>query len=171
MAAWSTVSRSERQTRNWGKKLAPWLKRGDIVGLSGELGAGKTSFVRGIAEGLGVGADAWIRSPTFTLINEYHGRVPIYHIDLYRVSGRADQETLDLREYLYGEGVALVEWFEYLAVEEAEEFLEITFVHAGPRRRRLTFSARGKRYEEILERLKNEAFDGPKSARFAAQSL
>jgi len=158
MGAWSVISHSQRQTKSCGKKLAPLLEGGDIIGLRGELGAGKTCLVRGVAEGLGVGEKAWIRSPTFTLINEYHGRLPVYHIDLYRVSGHAEQEGLNLSEYLYGDGVCLVEWFEYLPADETEEFLEVNLTHAGAARRRLTFSAHGARYERVVEALRNKRF-------------
>jgi tRNA threonylcarbamoyladenosine biosynthesis protein TsaE len=159
MSAWSFVSRSENQTRKCGNELARLLEGGEIIGLKGELGAGKTCFVRGVAEGLGVGDSAWVRSPTFTLINEYHGRLPVYHIDLYRVSQRADQQTLDLREYLYGEGVSLIEWFEYLAPAEVEDHLEVSFAHAGAKRRVLTFVPQGAKYERILGELKVKKFN------------
>jgi tRNA threonylcarbamoyladenosine biosynthesis protein TsaE len=157
MIVWSVVSRSEKQTRRWGRELGLLLEGGEIIGLNGELGTGKTCLVRGVAEGLGVGADAWIRSPTFTLINEYHGRLPVYHIDLYRVSDAAEQRELNLREYLYGDGVSLVEWFEYLPHNEAEERLEIHMAHGGTQFRKLAFSAHGERYERLLRRLTNAA--------------
>ena len=160
MGAWSVISHSQRQTKCCGKKLAQSLEGGEIIGLRGELGAGKTCLVRGVAEGLGVGEKAWIRSPTFTLINEYHGRLPVYHIDLYRVSGQAEQEGLNLREFLYGDGVCLVEWFEYLPADETEEFLEVNLTYAGAARRRLTFSAHGARYEMVVEALRNKRFKG-----------
>src|SRR5881628_881333 len=83
----AVVTRSAVQTRNWGKRLGKLISGGEIIGLTGELGSGKTCFVRGIAEGLDVGKEAWIRSPTFTLINEYDGRLPLYHIDLYSIGG------------------------------------------------------------------------------------
>jgi len=165
MGAWSVISHSQRQTKSCGKKLAPLLEGGDIIGLRGELGAGKTCLVRGVAEGLGVGEKAWIRSPTFTLINEYHGRLPVYHIDLYRVSGQAEQEGLNLSEYLYGDGVCLVEWFEYLPADETEEFLEVNLTHAGANRRSLTFSAHGARYERVVEALRNKRFKDSKFKR------
>src|ERR1043165_10281184 len=82
------ISRSAAQTPALGKKLGRLVRGGEIVGLTGDLGSGKTCFVRGVAEGAGVGKEAWIRSPTFTLINEYDGRVPVYHVDLYQI-GRA----------------------------------------------------------------------------------
>jgi tRNA threonylcarbamoyladenosine biosynthesis protein TsaE len=159
MSAWSFVSSSEKQTGGCGEKLARLLQGGEIIGLKGELGTGKTCFVRGVAGGLGVGRSAWVRSPTFTLINEYHGRLPVYHIDLYRVSQRAEQETLDLRDYLYGDGVSLIEWFEYLALEEVGEHLEVQFSHAGAKRRALTFIAHGAKYERIVGELKLQKFE------------
>jgi tRNA threonylcarbamoyladenosine biosynthesis protein TsaE len=158
MAAWKVVSHSERQTKSWGKKLAQLLERGDIIGLTGDLGAGKTCLVRGIAQGLGVPDNAWIRSPTFTLINEYHGRVPVYHIDLYRVSSHAQQEDLNLREYLHGDGVSLVEWFEYLPAYATEEFLEVGLCHGDAKQRTLMFTAHGERYERVVKALRSNRF-------------
>lgn len=133
------------------------MQGGEIIGLVGELGAGKTSFVRGLAEGLGVGKEAWIRSPTFTLINEYHGRLAIYHIDLYRIGDRADLESLGLREYLYSDGVSLIEWFERLPADEVDEYLEINFAHgAAGREREIWFVAHGERYERLIEGLRGK---------------
>jgi tRNA threonylcarbamoyladenosine biosynthesis protein TsaE len=139
---------------SWGRKLGKLVQGGEVIGLVGELGAGKTCFVRGFAEGIGVGKEAWVRSPTFTLINEYSGRLPVYHIDLYRVSGREQQEGLNLREYLYGEGVSLIEWFEFLPAGEADEYLEISLAHLGGAKRELTFRARGVRYQKLLKELR-----------------
>ncbi len=149
------VTRSEVQTRSWGRKLAKLLNGGEIIGLTGELGSGKTSFVRGMAAGLDVGKEAWIRSPSFTLINEYHGRLPVYHIDLYRVEGRREIEELNLADYLFSDGVSVVEWFEHLPDATVDECLRIRFEHAGGNRRKLTFTARGGRYEELLKALGN----------------
>jgi len=154
MGSWSVVSKSSRQTMGWGRKLAKLVQGGEIVGLVGELGTGKTCFVRGFAEGLEVGKDAWIRSPTFTLINEYHARLPIYHIDLYRIGARHELEGLNLREYLYSDGVSLIEWFENLPAADADEFLEIKIAHGGGSKRQLTFAGHGERYEEIVQKLK-----------------
>ena len=154
MGLWSVTSRSSVQTRRWGGKLGNLLKGGEIIGLVGELGTGKTCFVRGMAEGLDVGPDAWIRSPTFTLINEYHGRLPVYHIDLYRVGSREELEGLNLREYLYSDGVSVVEWFEHLPADEVNEYLEVKLAYANGNKRQLMFTPRGKRYEQIVEGLK-----------------
>jgi tRNA threonylcarbamoyladenosine biosynthesis protein TsaE len=154
MASWSVLTRSPRQTMNWGSRLGRLLKGGEIIALIGELGSGKTCFVRGVTQGLEVGKEAWIRSPTFTLINEYHGRLPVYHIDLYRVESRAQLEGLNLREYLYADGVSLIEWFEHLPADEVDEFLEVRVAYVDGNRRQLTFSPYGRRYEEIVEGLR-----------------
>ena len=131
-----------------------WLLRGgEIIGLSGELGTGKTCFVRGLAQGMEVDKRAWVRSPSFTLINEYDGRVPLYHIDLYRLSGAAEIEGLDLREVFFSQGVSVVEWFERLPEGEVEEYLHIAFEHGDGSRRHLTFRAYGGRYEELVGQL------------------
>ena len=154
MESFTVVSRSPAQTRTWGKKLGRLLKGGEIIGMSGELGSGKTCFVRGMAEGLEVGEEAWVRSPTFTLINEYDGRLPLYHIDLYRLESRKEMEELNLREYLFSDGVSVIEWFEHLPKDEVEEYLHINFMHGGGNKRKLTFTAHGRQYEKIVEELK-----------------
>src|SRR2546422_11704697 len=110
MGSWSIVSKSTRQTMGWGRKLAQLVKGGEIIGLVGELGTGKTCFVRGFAAGVGGREDAWVRSPTFTFINEYHGRLPVYHIDLYRIGGRHELGGVKLTEYLYEDGGSVIEW-------------------------------------------------------------
>ena len=160
MASWSVLTGSPRQTMGWGSRLGKLLEGGEIIALIGELGAGKSCFVRGVTRGLEVGKDAWIRSPSFTLINEYQGRLPVYHIDLYRVEGRAQLEGLNLREYLYSDGVSLIEWFEHLPADEVDEFLEVRAAYVDGNRRRLTFSPHGQRYEEIVEGLRLEGSKG-----------
>jgi tRNA threonylcarbamoyladenosine biosynthesis protein TsaE len=156
----SVVSHSEAQTRSWGKKLARLFKGGEIIGLSGELGSGKTCFVRGLAEGLEVSREAWVRSPSFTLINEYEGRLPVYHIDLYRIGAAREIEELDLREYLYSDGVSAIEWFEHLPGREVEEYLLVELGHGGDRQRKLMFTAHGQRYDDILSALAERATKG-----------
>src|SRR5262245_15201461 len=151
---WTVASNSSQQTMSLGRQLGRLVEGGEIIGLVGELGAGKTCFVRGFAKGAGVGKGAWVRSPTFTLINEYDGRVPVYHIDLYRIGGREQLEGLNLREYLYSDGVSLIEWFEYLPEDEVDEYLELKIVHGGDSTRELTFAAHGPRYESIVESLR-----------------
>ena len=163
MNSFTVVTRSDPETRRLGMKLGHLLSGGEIIGLIGQLGAGKTCFVRGVAEGLEVSRNAWIRSPSFTLINEYEGRLPIYHIDLYRMGSREEIEGLNLREYLYGDGVSLVEWFEHLPGEEVDEYLELRMLHAGSNRRKLNFTAHGERYERIIEGLRAKKSKGSKA--------
>jgi tRNA threonylcarbamoyladenosine biosynthesis protein TsaE len=160
MASWSVLTRSSRQTMSWAARLGKLLEGGEIIGLVGELGAGKTCFVRGVAQGLEVSKDTWVRSPTFTLINEYHGRLPVYHIDLYRVDSRDALEGLNLREYLYSAGVSLVEWFEKLPANEVDEYLELNILYADGNKRRLTFTPHGERYEKIIDGLKQQGLKG-----------
>ena len=136
------------------------------MGLVGELGTGKTCFVRGMAEGLDVDSEAWIRSPTFTLINEYRGRLPVFHIDLYRIGSREELESLNLREYLYADGVSVIEWFDHLSAGEVDECLELTIAHGGGGQRELKFTARGERYEKILEDLKGQRSKGSNVQKF-----
>jgi tRNA threonylcarbamoyladenosine biosynthesis protein TsaE len=102
---------------------------------------------------LDVGKEAWIRSPTFTLINEYDGRLPLYHIDLYRIGGAQELDELNLREYLFSGAVSAIEWFEHLPSRAVDEWLEVGFAHAGGNHRRLTFAAHGRQYEKIVEAL------------------
>lgn len=151
---WAVLSRSAEHTRRLGSRLGKLLQGGEIIGLVGELGAGKTCFVRGLSEGLEVSQEAWIRSPTFTLINEYHGRLPIYHIDLYRLESTGEIEELNLREYLYSNGVSLIEWFEYFPAGEVEDHLEIRLAYREGGKRELTFIPHGPCYEDLVKVLK-----------------
>jgi len=105
-------SHSPDETLSLGEAFGRGLIPGDIVLLFGGLGAGKTTFIQGVAHGLGF--TEYIRSPTFTLVNEYAGRQPIYHIDLYRLDTLEDIRALGIEEYLFGQGVTLIEWAEKL---------------------------------------------------------
>ena len=154
MLAWVVVSRSPAYTRKLGIRLGRLLQGGEIVGLIGELGTGKTCLVRGLTEGLDVSYKAWIRSPTFTLVNEYHGRLPIYHIDLYRVASADELDDVNLREYLYSDGVSVIEWFDYFPAAEVDEHLEIRLAHGAGNLRKLTFVPHGARYVKLIELLR-----------------
>ncbi len=103
----------EAATERLGEHLGRLAEPGDVLTLIGELGSGKTTFVRGLAKGLDVPPEVAVVSPTFTLVNEYTGRLPLYHIDLYRVDA-GEREELGLDEYIYGGGVTAIEWAERL---------------------------------------------------------
>jgi len=111
----SIISHAPEETFEIGRQLANELKRGDVLALTGDLGAGKTHFSKGIAAGLGILPED-VTSPTFTLIHEYTGgRLPLHHIDLYRLETAGEALALGLDDYLSGEGVALVEWADKFA--------------------------------------------------------
>jgi tRNA threonylcarbamoyladenosine biosynthesis protein TsaE len=99
-------------TRSLGRLLGGVLKAGDVVALAGDLGTGKTCLTQGIAEGIGVPGDYRITSPTFTLVNEYPGRLTLYHVDVYRLAGGADLFDLGFEEFSEGQGVVVIEWAE-----------------------------------------------------------
>lgn len=102
------ITNNERETFELGYKIGTMLKKGDVISLNGDLGAGKTHLTKGIAAGLGV--DDYITSPTFTIVNEYMGRLPFYHFDVYRIDDIYEMYEIGFDEYLYGEGVCVVEW-------------------------------------------------------------
>lgn len=105
----SIISHHPQETFELGRRLASHLRRGDIVALAGDLGAGKTRFTKGIAAGLGIVGEA--TSPTFTLIHEHEGgRLPLYHIDLYRLESEEEVFGIGIDDYLDGDGVTVVEW-------------------------------------------------------------
>jgi tRNA threonylcarbamoyladenosine biosynthesis protein TsaE len=98
------------ETRTLGVRLGRRARVGDIVACCGALGAGKTTFVQGFAEGLHVGADNYVRSPTFALVHVYHGPTPLYHFDFYRLSSCTEVQDIGFEEYLDAGGVVIIEW-------------------------------------------------------------
>ncbi len=146
-------SRSAHETKTWGRRLASMLEGGELLGLIGELGAGKTCFIKGLAQGLALREED-ILSPTFTLIQEHHGRLPLFHIDLYRLDA-ASLDDLGLREYLFSSGIAAVEWFERLREAEQLDFLAVRISYSSAHARRIEFSATGERHSEIIAKLRS----------------
>jgi tRNA threonylcarbamoyladenosine biosynthesis protein TsaE len=136
------------ETRHLGRLLGRLLEPGDVVALSGELGAGKTTLAQGICTGLDVSEP--VASPTFTLVHEYAGRVPVWHLDTYRL--RSSDELIDLswQDLLSGGGVVLVEWPERVADALPPDRLEVALAAAGVDERRLTLTACGERWERVL---------------------
>ena len=131
------ISQSEEDTSAAGERLGTSLRAGDVVLLYGELGAGKTAFVRGLARGLGASADD-VSSPTFTLIQEYAGRVPLYHVDLYRLEPR-EIPDLGLEDLVLGEGVVAIEWADRWP-GRPDDVIEVTIEHAGEEARSIRVS-------------------------------
>jgi tRNA threonylcarbamoyladenosine biosynthesis protein TsaE len=133
----SLLTESEDETTAAGEQLAAALRGGDVILLYGELGAGKTAFVRGLARGLGA-PEADVSSPTFTIIQEYVGRVPLYHVDLYRVEP-SEVEDLGLEELVSGDAVVAIEWAEHWD-GRPDDAIEVRLEHAGEDRRRIVVS-------------------------------
>lgn len=141
------------ETKDIGERVGRLLKDGDILCLYGELGTGKTTFVQGIARGLDV-KEGFVASPTFVIINEYKGRLPLYHIDLYRLNSAAEIEDIGISECLKGKGVTVIEWAEKAEEILPGELLAIYLENTGGGKRLLSFKATGKRYEEIVARIR-----------------
>jgi tRNA threonylcarbamoyladenosine biosynthesis protein TsaE len=141
------ASVSPAETRRLGERLSRYLEAGDVVLLEGELGAGKTCFAQGIGKGLRV-AEA-VKSSSFVLVNEYHGRLKVYHADLFRLSGPDEVADLALAEN-GADGLLLVEWPDRAVSEMPPEHLRVRFSIESERGRKLELSAQGERYKELL---------------------
>ena len=153
LRTWEKRTESPEETHLLAEQLGMLLQPGDVVALIGELGSGKTLFSQGLARGLEVPETFYITSPTFAIINEYPGRVPFYHLDLYRVSGRAEFVELGLEEILYGRGAVAIEWAEKLGKDLPTERLGVHLTFLGEVERNIAISAFGDQAEERLAAL------------------
>jgi tRNA threonylcarbamoyladenosine biosynthesis protein TsaE len=126
-------------------KLAPHLSAGDVIGLKGELGSGKTTFTQLLAKHLGV-TDI-VNSPTFTILKSYRGRLPLYHMDVYRLEKTGYDYELD--DFIYGRGVSVIEWYPYIEEQLPEEFMAIEFVVTGEKTRILNVKGSGRHAETV----------------------
>ena len=141
-----------------GSRLLP----GDVVALVGELGAGKTQFIKGLAAGVGIGNPTYISSPSFTLINEYPGRVPFYHIDLFRLEREKEAQELGLEDYFQGEGIAAIEWADKIPSLLPKEMLLIHIAYTGKNTRSLEIIGKGNRFLKIVGELEGSRIQGVK---------
>jgi tRNA threonylcarbamoyladenosine biosynthesis protein TsaE len=133
-------SHSPSETQRLGERLGRALAAGDVVALVGELGAGKTAFVQGVARGLGIVER--VASPSFTIVNEHAGRVPLFHVDFYRLEAASELEHIGLDDYFGRGGVVVVEWADRFPDALPADRLEIRIEITGPRARRLSFAGR-----------------------------
>ena len=141
------ISHSAEETEQLGAELARELRPGDVVTLIGEIGAGKTTFVRGLAQGLGVPAGS-VASPSFVLVRQYtSGRMPLYHADLFRLENLPQAANVGLEECYEAGGVTLIEWANKVPGVLPEQFLEIRFEAMDPESRRLTLQPHGPIYQ------------------------
>ncbi|RPF57049.1 tRNA (adenosine(37)-N6)-threonylcarbamoyltransferase complex ATPase subunit type 1 TsaE [Aquisalibacillus elongatus] len=143
---------SEEQTQTVAERLAQYLNPKDVITLDGDLGAGKTTFTKGLAKGLGV--KRTVNSPTYTIIKEYKGTVPFYHMDVYRLED--SDEDIGFDEYFNGDGISVVEWSSFIQEFLPEERLEVTIHKTSESEREFVLNPIGKRFEKICEELINE---------------
>lgn len=154
----SFISGSPEETIEIGRIIGETLTPGTVVALIGELGAGKTCLTKGIARGLGIPENYHITSPTFTLINEYPGRLPLIHLDIYRLGGAGDLTELGYEEYFYGDGVAVVEWAEKIRNILPGDAIFIELHHIDENRREIRISGRSGKIGAIAGELKRKGF-------------
>lgn len=153
------ISHSEAQTRRLGARLAEFLEPGDVLALIGDLGSGKTRWVQGVCQGLGV--EEPVVSPTFTLVNEYRGRWPVYHIDLYRLANPGEVSTFGLEDYLYGAGITLIEWADRIEDLLPPQYLAVELYDLENTKRRVVLRPHGERFIRLIRDFKDAAFAQP----------
>ena len=146
------ISHSPEETQNLGVRIGELTLPGDILLLVGQLGAGKTCLTQGIAWGLGI--KEYAASPSFVLVRELYGRLPLYHMDLYRLDHLEEIADLGLDDYFYGDGASVVEWAEKGVSLLPEEHMLIEISYLSDTGRRLEIKPVGQRYEELLTQLK-----------------
>ena len=149
MNQYEFIAKEPQQTIEFATCLAEKLQPGDVIALEGDLGAGKTTFTKGLAAGLGI--QRTVNSPTFTIIKEYQGRMPLYHMDVYRV--RDSFEDLGFDEYFEGSGVTVVEWAHLIKEQLPEEILTISLYHEEEQSRRMVVEPHGTRYVELCKEI------------------
>ena len=144
------------ETHAVGKTVGEWIETKTVIALTGDLGAGKTVWVQGLARGLGVSEEYYVTSPTYALIHEYPGRVPLFHIDLYRIENDLDMEEIGLSEILCGHGVVAVEWAERLGRHLPAERLDVRLAIRKEAAREITLSASGQAAVNLVKKLKSK---------------
>lgn len=144
---------SVKETSELGRRLGQLLRAGDIVAVDGGLGSGKTVLVKGMASGLGVADE--VTSPTFTIVNEYYGRIPLYHFDVYRLEDPQQLYDIGYEEYFFDQGVTVIEWAQLIRDLLPKQYLQISIdLGTSENQRVIDMEPYGDRYTDILERLK-----------------
>ncbi len=147
------TTHSPEETSNLGQKMGAIIAEPLLLALSGELGSGKTAFVQGLAKGLDVPEEYYITSPTFTLVNEYPGRLRLFHIDLYRLDQYGDLEDIGLYDILEGDGVVAIEWAEKLSAQLLSDYLAIRFKITNDETRNINLFAYGQEANILIKAL------------------
>jgi tRNA threonylcarbamoyladenosine biosynthesis protein TsaE len=146
---------SVEATKTLGKSIGMWITSGTVLALSGDLGSGKTSFVQGLARGLEVPDDYYITSPSYTLINEYPGRLPLFHIDLYRISDITELEDIGFYEILCGNVVVAIEWADRIGNGLLPGPINIHFEITRDETRKIYISANKSNDLDLLKKIKD----------------
>jgi tRNA threonylcarbamoyladenosine biosynthesis protein TsaE len=146
------LSKSSAETIKFGEQLGRKLKCGDIVCFFGDLGSGKTTLIKGIAKGMRI-RQTKVNSPTFVLMNIYQGRLPLFHFDLYRLNDVQEIRSIGYDEFVYDDGVSVIEWADRLGDHLPEEYLKVELKHKTLHERVMIISSIGKRYEKIYKSL------------------
>jgi tRNA threonylcarbamoyladenosine biosynthesis protein TsaE len=148
------LTNDTNETIRIAKRLAELLDKSDVITLEGDLGAGKTTFTKGLALGLGIKRN--VNSPTFTIIKEYKdGRMPLYHMDVYRVEDA--EEDLGFDEYFHGDGITVVEWAHLIEDQLPDERLDLKILYVNDTQRKIMMTPYGTHYLEICKELSNES--------------
>ena len=147
----SFSTKSHEESVHAGRCLGKVLETGCVIGLVGDLGAGKTCFVKGIAGGLNDIPEREVTSPTFTIIQEYDGKIPLYHFDAYRLEGSEDLIDIGFDDYVEGQGVSVIEWADNISDALPEERLLIDIELAGENDRCFKCGAKGVKHEAVLD--------------------
>lgn len=143
------IINSEQETEELAKQLAALLKPADVLTLEGDLGAGKTTFTKSVAKGLGITRN--VNSPTFTILKQYEGRLPLNHLDVYRLAD--SDEDLGWDELFYRDAVSIIEWAHLIETDLPPERLAIEILRLEDEQRKFAFTPFGKRYEQLCEEL------------------
>lgn len=149
MKRYEHIVHSVEETQEFAFRLGEKLKENDVIALEGDLGAGKTTFTKGIAKGLGI--TRTVNSPTFTIVKEYRGRLPLYHMDVYRLEDML--EDLGFDEYFEGGGVTIIEWAHLIQPQLPHELLWIYLYHQGESKRKIVLEPVGERYEQLCKEI------------------
>jgi tRNA threonylcarbamoyl adenosine modification protein YjeE len=147
------ISKSPERTRNLGRQIGKMAFAGMVIALCGDLGSGKTAFTQGLAEGLEV--KSFVTSPTFVIVNQYNGRLALYHIDTYRLRSSEDMFELGYEEFFYGDGVTAIEWAQKVEELLPEEYLRVELEYVSESERQITIKPYGQRYVDIVKQIKS----------------
>jgi len=145
------ITKSPEETKKIGKDISRLVKPGDLIAFYGELGTGKTCFIQGVSEGLEV--KDYVTSPSFTIINEYQGKISVYHFDLFRINNIEEILELGYEEYFYGDGLTVIEWANKIEKLLPKDHLKIDIKFKDCNKRKISFVPKGDRFNKLLEEL------------------